>query len=287
MSRTLGRVALSASVATVAMGIYASSALATVTVGQIAPLNPPTNCSGASSDILQPTVTSGNSYVVKGDGTITSWSTSAQTGAGQMFKVKVFRKVADSGPGVAVYRAVGQDIFRPLASGVVNTFSVSIPVKAGDVLGNNRQGSTNCVFSVPGEEFWISPFTDLADGAQDEFSTQDGARANISAEVEPSNQFQLGAVTRNKKKGTAQLAITVPGPGELAVGGKGVKPAADARAVPVAAPGEVLLPIRSRGKKKRKLLDKGKVKLSLEITYTPTGGAAAEQATKLKLKKKL
>jgi hypothetical protein len=291
-SRTLGgrnrlaRVGLTALIATSSLALGASSASATVTIGQLAPPNPPNTCSGGLSDIVQPTVTSGNSYEVKGDGTIIAWSTSAQTGPTQQMKLKVFRKIADP----ATYEAVGQDIFRPLASAVVNDFSVNIPVKAGDVIGNNRTGSVNCVFAAPGETFLISTFTDLANGAQANFNSQLGFRANISAVIEPSNAFELGAVTRNKKKGTANITVTVPGPGELSVSGKGVKAAGSAGAQAAATaggPGQVLLPIRAKGAKKQKLNDTGKVKLKLAITYTPTGGNPRATSAKLKLKKNL
>ena len=55
----------------------------------------------------------------------------------------------------------------------------------------------------------------------------------------------------------------------------------------VPAPGTVPLLIKAEGKKKKKLNQKGKVKLEPNITYTPSGGSAATQSTKLKLKKNL
>ena len=45
---------------------------------------------------MQPTVTSGNTYVVPAGGVaITSWSTNAAAGAGQQLKMKVFRKIGE------------------------------------------------------------------------------------------------------------------------------------------------------------------------------------------------
>jgi hypothetical protein len=40
-------------------------------------------------------VTSGNTYVVPGAGTITSWSHNAVAGPDQTLTMKIFRKVAD------------------------------------------------------------------------------------------------------------------------------------------------------------------------------------------------
>jgi hypothetical protein len=48
----------------------------------------------------------------------------------------------------------------------------------------------------------------------------------------------------------------------------------------------VELTIRAEGKKKRKLNKRGKVKVSPNVTYTPTGGDPATQSRKLKLRKR-
>ena len=53
----------------------------------------------------------------------------------------------------------------------------------------------------------------------------------MTAVFVPSNSFTLGEAKRNKKKGTATLAVEVPNPGELALAGKGVKPAGAAGAL--------------------------------------------------------
>jgi len=41
-----------------------------------------------------------------------------------------------------------------------------------------------------------------------------------------------------------------------------------------------------KGKKRRKLNEKGKVKLNVALSYTPTGGSPQSQSLKVKLKKK-
>jgi hypothetical protein len=96
-----------------------------------------------------------------------------------------------------------------------------------------------------------------------------------------SNGFTLGSATRNKKKGTALLPVTVPDAGTLALTGNGVK----ARSFTVQG-GTTNLPVKVKGKKKRKLNRKGKAKASVTITYTPTGLSGNSQSTKVKLKKK-
>ena len=107
--------------------------------------------------------------------------------------------------------------------------------------------------------------------------------------VEPSNSFSVGAVKRNKKKGTATINLTLPNPGELTGSGKGVKASSAGGAViskPVGA-GQAQLLIKAKGKKKKKLNQKGKAKLSVAISFTPTGGQPNTQLVKVKLKKKL
>jgi len=111
----------------------------------------------------------------------------------------------------------------------------------------------------------------------------------VSPSVSPSNAFTLGAITRNNKKGTATITMNVPNPGELTASGNGVQAASAGRALisKSVAAGQAQLLIRAKGKKKQKLNEAGKVKLSVAVTYTPTGGDPATQTKKLKLKKKL
>ena len=64
----------------------------------------------------------------------------------------------------------------------------------------------------------------------------------------PSNKFTLGKPRLNQRKGAARLAVTVSGPGELALSGKGLK-AGGAMARTVSAPGTVQLLIMAAGRK--------------------------------------
>jgi DNA-binding beta-propeller fold protein YncE len=98
----------------------------------------------------------------------------------------------------------------------------------------------------------------------------------------PSNVFTLGNAKKNKKKGTAKLTVEVPGEGVLDLAGKNVKPATDE----TIDAGGVILPVKSTGRAKRKLKKKGKARVTLEVTFTPTGGAASTQDDRLKLVKR-
>jgi hypothetical protein len=94
--------------------------------------------------------------------------------------------------------------------------------------------------------------------------------------------FTLGALRRNKKKGTAKLTVTVPGSGALSLSGKGLKKSS----ATAAAAGNDILTLKTTGKAKHKLAAKGKAKLKATIMFTPTGGAAATQSETVKLIKK-
>jgi hypothetical protein len=109
-----------------------------------------------------------------------------------------------------------------------------------------------------------------------------------------SNLFSFGKVTRNKHKGTARLAVNVPGPGTLSLTGKNVKPQRPAReattSAAVTAPGTVKLLVKARGKAKKKLNKTGKAKINVNIAFTPSGdppGDPKTQTKRVKLVKKL
>jgi virginiamycin B lyase len=100
----------------------------------------------------------------------------------------------------------------------------------------------------------------------------------------PSNEFSLGKAKRNKKRGTAKLTVeSLDPPGELELGGtrklkgreKSVEQAAEAK-----------LPVKPKGKAKRKLKKGGKSRVKAEVTYTPDGGEPNTQVKSLKLVKR-
>lgn len=252
-----------------------------MTIGQTAT---PETCTNGF-DRLQPTVTSGNTYVAPAAGTITSWSTQANAGGGKL-TMKFYRPL-----GGTLYLIVGHDGPRDLIGGALNTFSTSIAVKAGDVLGNHTAGDfPGCYFVAAGERY-LSRGGDLADGTSGDFSSSSSdRRLNITAVLDPTNTFSLGQLARNKKKGTATLTINdIPNAGELTAAGKGAKVAGAAGAFTsktVTPPGPAQLLIKAKGKKKRKLNETGKVKLELAVTFTPTGGDPNTQSRKVKLKKR-
>lgn len=168
-----------------------------------------------------------------------------------------------------------------------------------DVITANAAGGT----AILGEKlYWANNLAEGTisranlDGSSPELGVVTGVDAPHGLAVDagvPSNAFSFGELKRNKRKGTAKLPVEVPGPGELALGGKGVKPQRPATrsrqlasAKPVTGPGTVKLTIKAKGSKQRKLNQKGKAKLKLTVTYTPTGGIPNAEDTRAKLIKR-
>lgn len=102
------------------------------------------------------------------------------------------------------------------------------------------------------------------------------------APSQPSNKFGFGKVKLNRAKGTAKLILVLPGPGSVALSGKGVKKVVK----PAKAAGSLSIPIFALRKAKATLRQTGTVKLTLKITFTPVGGSANTQSYPLKLKLK-
>src|SRR5262249_21155548 len=98
----------------------------------------------------------------------------------------------------------------------------------------------------------------------------------------PSNDFTLGEISKNKKKGTATQSVDVPGAGLLGLSGDKVK---DANAQPSGA-GDVDLAISATGKAKKQLKKKGKAKVPFPVTCSPTGGDPKTEDGSVKLVRK-
>ena len=221
---------------------------------------------------------------------VTSWSTYASPDEGQLLAFKVVRRTA-----TAEFRQLFHDGPRLLAPAQLNTFPVTIPVRAGDLIGVNPTNAgpdvtIACVFPASGmgtTEIYIRS-GNLSDGETGTFNQVNSTnRVNASAVLEPNNIFTLGHLGRDARKGTATEKVFVPNPGTLRVVGKGVGKASSARtAIRMNAARTVKLPIRATGKKLKRLNAKGAVKVAPTITFTPIDGRPRSVALRVKLLKK-
>jgi hypothetical protein len=102
-----------------------------------------------------------------------------------------------------------------------------------------------------------------------------------------SGTFSFGKITRNKRKGTAQLPVEVSDPGTLTLNGKGVKArTAGGRAeTSVASAGTVKLTIKPKGKVRKKLRTRHKARVTVNVTFAPSaipGHPAGDPTTQTK-----
>ena len=282
--RLARRFALAASLAGLMAATGASNAGA-VTIGQLG--TPPSPNCEVIVDRVQPTVTSGNSYVLPNTGgikewTITSWSSSPPAApAASNWKMKMFRQVT---PGT--FTAIAQDGPRTLTGGVLNTFPTNLQAESGDILGLNVIApATPCGFVVAGDSYLrTGPGSDLANGASAAFGIAVAPRRlNIQAEATPTNTFELKKGKRNTKKGIGRVvAEDLKNPGELVLSGKGLKRLSKNVS---ASDDEVILKVRAKGSKRQRLQSSGKVKVKPKVEFTPNTGEPNTESKKLKLKK--
>jgi uncharacterized repeat protein (TIGR01451 family) len=214
--------------------VAASSASASVTIGQTDPAVSPS--SGCVSDFgfVQTSVgTAGRAYTVPSDGVLTQWSTNANSESGDTLKLKVLH--LQSGH---VYSVIAESGFMPITPSTLNTFAARLPVHSGDVIGL-REGphatgvGAHCQFdtadasdavvndnggpdSPPGGsmDFTNGPFTKL--------------RVNVSAVIEPdADRDGFGDETQDSCVGVtgsvqgcpkADLSITKAGASAASIG---------------------------------------------------------------------
>jgi hypothetical protein len=96
-------------------------------------------------------------------------------------------------------------------------------------------------------------------------------------------RFALGKLQLNRKTGTARLAVTVPGPGKVAISGSGVRAAHDRR---INAAGTVQVAVAVRGKKQKALNRTHKITVRVKVTYTPIGGTPSSLSKSVSLRKR-
>lgn len=261
--------------------ITAMPARAAVTLGQLAPAPAFPDCPATDppgADYLQPSITGGNLYIARQAGTITSWSTRS-SGGGATYVFKVFRRTSDPD----VFQVIAHGPPRMLTSGI-NTVPVNIAVRSGDMIGINESGGANsCTFAQPGDAV-LTRGGSLSDGASGTFAPQNNVRLNLSAVLVPSNTFNIAAITRDRKRGSAAVIVNVSNPGALTISGKGLKKGNVSKNVAVA--GTVQFQIASAGAKRRKLDKTGKVVLSPTISFFPSGGDPASTPFTVKLLRK-
>jgi hypothetical protein len=101
----------------------------------------------------------------------------------------------------------------------------------------------------------------------------------VNVVVEPSSSFSLGGLSLSRKKGTATLKLHLPGPGKVAISGRGIKKVSRS----AANGGKLSLPIVPTASTRAKLASAGRAKVKLAIKFTPTGGTPSTRSKRIEL----
>jgi hypothetical protein len=177
--------------------------------------------------------------------------------------------------------ATGHDQSLPLAIDCTGTNPLTYAISSAPHNGriDSFDQGTGTFTYVPNRAF--SGVDNFSYRATNAFGTSGIATATVSvaAAPPPSNRFSLGALRRFKRTGTASLVVNVPGPGRVALAGRGVRPANDE----TIDPGPVTLRVRSRGKALGRLRRRGSAGVRLTVTFTPLGGSPGTMGSTVRL----
>jgi hypothetical protein len=110
-----------------------------------------------------------------------------------------------------------------------------------------------------------------------------GGGGGETSPVPPPNEIEFGKLKLNRAKGTATLAIAVKDPGALSFQGKGIRKGKKA----VSGTDRTTLPLKPVGAAKKSLKRSGTLKLTIKVTFTPTGGTPRTASKTVTLKETL
>jgi hypothetical protein len=164
--------------------------------------------------------------------------------------------------------------------GLIIRFSNPAPALAADDTCDGRVAGANNVIQPDASGFFLSRVYGDADGVSPWDHTDTSSIGQFRLILKPSsNRVKLGKLIRNRRRGTALLPLTVKAPGTLTVSGRDVKP----RGAAVAAAGKVRLPIRPRGKLRRRLQARQRARVGITIGFTPGGDPPGDPSAKRRI----
>jgi hypothetical protein len=163
------------------LAAFAAQAQAATVIGQTAPS---TDCSGPGFGGQVQLSSTGVSYSVPFDGTITSWS-AASNEAGVQTKLLIFQPVSGT-----TFNVVAKSDFGTFTSAGVQTFPAQIAVRAGQVIGDYGQLCAISDAGASSDHFGVFEGPEPATGTNQDFPTASspGSRVDLSATVEPTAQ---------------------------------------------------------------------------------------------------
>jgi hypothetical protein len=286
--RRLRRFALAALLAVLLLAASVSPAGAVVTIGSNLARQPDSGADYSPRPTFSNLSLASDRQVPSGlsspvNGTVVRWRIRVGDATG-VTNLRIIRPLGDG-----FFTGAGTSApVTPLIN-ATTSYQAQLPIRIGDYIGIDccNSGVLDSEFFVTGPAIRSEWQPSLADGGPGRPPNRTKL-FEVALNADITSTFTVDAITRNKKKGTATLTVTVAHAGELTGAGKGVRVAnAAVISKTVSAPGSVQLLIKAKGKKKKKLNSTGKVKVKPKITYTPTGGEPGTRSVKVKLKKNL
>lgn len=159
---------------------------------------------------------------------------------------------------------------------VGRTFELQVPLKSTrrlDVTGGPCQSTLTEVVSEPSD--CLVGAVHVIDGQSDPWIVP-----HKQLFVQADNRFRFGRTHLNKHRGTAKLAVKVPGAGRVRLARSSTLRGSGATATNAQ---WVRLEVKPRGRTARKLWRKGRVKVDVEVTFRPIGGTALTKTKAVKL----
>jgi hypothetical protein len=227
------------------------------------------------------------------NGTVISWSVRSGATSADSVALRVIRPLSGGlflGGGTSTPQT-------PPASSTMS-YPTSLPIAAGDRIGLNwgSGGPGEHLIDGGGSDVRWAPA--LADGEQSAPDFTDTKEVAVNATIEPTAAFTLDGV-QSRKGSVTVVTVTVQNLGKLTAGdpsSPNVGAAAAKKkkkksklfnngAFQVGGPGQIQLSIRASKTARKRIREKGKaIKAQLKIAFVPTGGSAAAQTVRVKLK---
>jgi hypothetical protein len=277
--------------------IAAPSAQASITVGSS--LSPPID-SGIGGDITAfPIAPAGGQTISPVVGTVVGGNVKQNptiTAGWGTVSLRVIHPIAG---GQYQVLTAGPPNAVPSGPSAIGTFPISahLSIAKGDIVAIQATGQLSRAITTGATYMWRitstfppgGPATTMSPGLAD-------SELLYNAQIDPTNTFTVGAPTGGKK-GKATVVVTVPNPGTVVAGAandpalavtakkKKPKPFLSQVSATAADSGSVILTLTASKAGRKLLREKGKLKATAKIVYTPTGGSASSQTIKLKLKK--
>jgi hypothetical protein len=289
-----GRVSI-AVLAIAAALIAAPAAEGAITVGSS--LSAPIDSSIGGDIIAFPTAPAGGQTISPVVGTVVGGNVKQDTSITSGWGTASLRVVHPVSGGQYQVLSAGQPNAVPSGSGTF-PLAAHLSIAKGDIVAVQATGSLSRAVTTGATYLWRitstfptgGPPVTMSDGFTD-------AELLYNAQIDPSNTFTVGAPTGGKK-GKATVVVTVPNPGTVDAGSvndgslavtakkkkKKAKPLLSRVTATAADAGQVALTLTASKAGRKVLREKGKLKATAKVVFTPTGGTAASQSIPLKLK---